>query len=158
MMKKLPIKDYEKYDLKRGVDFIGITTVFFCHDGKGNFVMHKRSNKCRDEIGKWDFGGGAMEFGETFEEAVSREILEEYCTDIMDLKFLGAKNLLRRNGNQNTHWIVLVFAALVDPKKVKIGDPEKMEELGWFTEDDFPSPPHSGLKLVFDVVKDAGII
>lgn len=40
-----------KKDLQRGIDFIGITCVFYCHDGQGNFLMHKRSKNCRDEIG-----------------------------------------------------------------------------------------------------------
>jgi len=144
--------------IKQGIDCIGITTVFFCHDGKGNFVMHKRSEKCRDEIGRWDFGGGAMEFGETFDQAVSREIKEEYTVDVLELKFLGVRNLLRKAASQDSHWIVLIFAALVDPKKVKIGDPEKMAELGWFRKDKLPKPAHSGLKLVFDVIKEAGIV
>jgi hypothetical protein len=46
-----------------GIDYVGITTVFFCHDGKGNFLFHKRSNKCRDEHGRWDLGSGKLEHG-----------------------------------------------------------------------------------------------
>src|SRR5690349_10561187 len=90
-----PDSDYVTTDLKRGVDYIGVSCVFFCHDGKGNYLLNKRSNKCRDEIGNWDPGGGALEFGERPEEAVRREIKEEYCTDIMELEFAGARNVLR---------------------------------------------------------------
>lgn len=121
-------KEYELTDLKRGVDYIGITCVFYCHDGKGNLLLHKRSNKCRDEIGNWDTGGGSMEHGETFEQAVRREVKEEYCVDIIDLKHLGVNNVIRKNGKQKTHWVAVLFAAQVDPKKVKIGEPEKMVE------------------------------
>src|ERR1051325_9102051 len=102
---------YEQMDLKRGVDYIGITVVFFCHDGKGKLLLHKRSNKCRDEIGRWDVGGGAMEFGEEFDEAVKREILEEYGDSPTDLKFIGPYNILRQNGKDKTHWIALLFFA-----------------------------------------------
>ena len=65
-------------DAKRGVDYIGVVCCFFCHDGNGKLLMHKRSKNCRDEIGVWDCGGGAMEFGEDFEQAARREIGEEY--------------------------------------------------------------------------------
>ena len=41
-----------KHDLKRGVNFIGVTCVFVCHDGKGRFLLHKRSKNCRDEQGR----------------------------------------------------------------------------------------------------------
>jgi 8-oxo-dGTP pyrophosphatase MutT (NUDIX family) len=51
-------------DLKRGVDYIGTTVSFIVHDGKGRVLLQKRSQNCRDERGKWDIGGGAVEFGE----------------------------------------------------------------------------------------------
>ncbi len=44
--------------MKRGFDYIGVTCVFYCYDKKGRLLLHKRSNKCRDEIGRWDAGGG----------------------------------------------------------------------------------------------------
>ena len=46
--------------MKKGEDYIGVSVVYFCHDGKGNFVMAKRSENCRDEIGNWDIGGGGL--------------------------------------------------------------------------------------------------
>lgn len=51
--------------MRQGFDYIGVTTVFYCHDGKGNLLLHKRSQTCRDEKGRWDCGGGALKFGET---------------------------------------------------------------------------------------------
>jgi len=85
----ITIKDWEKpeankvasdaTDLKRGIDHIGVTVNFFIHDGDGNVLLQKRSKNCRDEQGKWDIGGGAVEFGEELEEAVAREVKEELC-------------------------------------------------------------------------------
>lgn len=45
-------------NLVKGVDYIGVCVVYFCHDGKGEFVMAKRSSNARDEHGRWDIGGG----------------------------------------------------------------------------------------------------
>jgi len=145
--------NYQQKDLKRGVDFIGVTCVFFCHDGCGNLLLHKRSDKCRDEHQHWDCGGGSMEFGETFEEAVKREIFEEYCVEVSDLKFVTVRNVLRNNNGTPTHWVAVLFAAEVDPTKVKIGDPEKMDELGWFNPDNLPEPLHSQFLIHFELVK-----
>lgn len=139
--------------MKKGVDYIGVTCVFYCHDGMGKFLLHKRSKNCRDEQERWDSGGGAIEHGETFEEAVKRELREEYCTDVLKLSFLGAHNVLRQNKGKKTHWIALLFVAQVDPSKIKIGEPESMDELGWFTKDNLPKPLHSQFSRYFELVK-----
>ena len=50
--------------MEKGIDYIGVGVSFICHDGKGNYLMNKRSKNCRDEHGKWDFGGGAVDFSQ----------------------------------------------------------------------------------------------
>lgn len=147
----------KSFDLRKGVDFIGVTTVFFCHDGKGNLLMHRRSQKCRDEQGKWDTGCGSMEFGETFEQTVKREIKEEYRVVPKELKQIGVFNVLRMNGKVQTHWIKVLFTAKVDPKKVKIGEPEKMEDLRWFPVNKLPRPLHSQLKKDLLLIQKSGL-
>lgn len=151
---KKTLKRIPKAELKKGVDYIGVTCVFFCHDGKGNLLFHKRSQQCRDERGNWDVGGGSLEFGESFEEGVRREIKEEYCCEVLDLKFIGAQNVLRKNhDNKKTHWIALLFMASVDPDKVSIGEPDYMDEISWFSEGNFPEPMHSFFYPCFEQVK-----
>ncbi len=65
-------------NLIKGADFTGVAIVFFCHHGKGNFIMAKRSQNARDEQGKWDIGGGGLDFGISVEETLKKEIKEEY--------------------------------------------------------------------------------
>src|SRR5689334_22753123 len=101
-------QDYKVMDLKRGRDYIGVCCVFYCHDGKGNFLLAKRSQNCRDEIGTWDPGGGSMEFGETPEDTVHREVKEEYGAQIVSLQSAGARNVVRQVEGRTTHWIALV--------------------------------------------------
>ena len=144
--------------MKQGIDYIGITCVFYCHDGKGNLLLHKRSKKCRDENGKWDCGGGAMKFGESFEQTVRREVQEEYKSKIKKLKFVGINNVIRNNNGAKTHWIAILFAAELDPKKVKIGVPEKMDEINWFKPNKLPKLLHSMYLAHLQYVKNAGII
>ncbi len=143
----------KKSDLQRGIDYIGVTVVFYCHDGKGNFLMHKRSKNCRDEIGNWDNGGGALEFGESFEDAARREIKEEYCCEVEELKFVTMYNVLRKNGNKATHWVAILFTAKVDPKKVRVGEPKYMDDIGWFSDKNLPEPLHSQFDICFNLVK-----
>ncbi len=129
--------------MKKGEDYTGITVVHFCHDGKGNFLLNKRSKQCRDEHGCWDPGGGGLEFGDTVEDTLRKELKEEYCTDAVEYEFLGFRDVHRIHGGRKTHWIALDFKVLVDRTKVKNGEPHKFDEIGWFTLKTLPRPLHS---------------
>jgi 8-oxo-dGTP diphosphatase len=145
-------------DAKRGIDFIGVTVPFVVHDGNGRFLLQKRSVNCRDEKGTWDVGGGSMEFGEEWEDAVRREVKEEIGTNPSEVIFLKAYNALRNNEGKRTHWIALVHAAKVNPGKVKINDKDKIDEIGWFNLNNLPKPLHSQMMKSLDAAKKAGII
>lgn len=131
--------------MKKGEDYTGITIVYFCHDGKGNVLLAKRSKDCRDEQGRWDIGGGGLEFGDTVEDTLCKEIKEEYCTEVVDFEFLGYRDVRRVSGGKKTHWVALDFKVLVNPEKVKNGEPHKFDELKWFKVEDFPESLHSQL-------------
>lgn len=140
-------------EMKAGIDYTGICVVFVCHDGKGKILLHKRSGLCRDEQHCWDSGGGQLEFNEGFEEAVRREIREEYCCEAEVVQYARTTNVRRRHDGQATHWVAVVFAVRVDPSQVKIGEPDKMDSIGWFTIENFPKPLHSMLARHIDSAK-----
>lgn len=71
--------------------------------------MAKRKDSARDEYGVWGIGGGALEFGDSVDETLRREIREEYGTDVLDSEFLGFRDVHRSHGGKNTHWIALDF-------------------------------------------------
>ncbi len=129
----------------KGIDYIGLTTTFLCHDGKGHVLMNKRSLNCRDEHGCWDPGGGSIEFGKTAVDNLRKEIAEEYCTTVLDYEFLGYRDVLRTQNGKLTHWLSLDFKVLVDRSKVKNGEPHKLDALEWFTLNKLPEPVHSQL-------------
>lgn len=81
--------------MKKGIDHIGVCVVFYCHDGKGNVLLSKRTKYCRDEHGRWDPGGGGVNFGEPVLRALKREIKEEYATNILKAEFLGVRDVHR---------------------------------------------------------------
>ena len=145
-------------DLRRGIDHIGVACVFFCHDGKGRLLMHKRSTACRDEHGCWDAGGGAIEFGESFEAAVHREVMEEYAVEPQEIQLLDVYDAFRENNGVQTHWVSVAFTVKVDPAQVQIGEPEKMDDLQWFTYDTLPSPVHTMFPRNIPILRKKGII
>ncbi len=140
--------------LREGEDFIGNAVVFACHDGAGDFLFSKRSVNSRDEHGTWDPGGGRIELGDTVEETLRKEIAEEYCTEVLDVEFLGYRDVHREHAGNLTHWITLDFKVLVDRAKVKNGEPHKLDDVRWFKLDALPSPMHSQWPTFYTLYKD----
>ncbi|MSU76218.1 hypothetical protein EXS54_01970 [Patescibacteria group bacterium] len=92
---------------KPGVDYLGVTTAFYCHDGEGNFLFHRRSEQTRDEHGAWDPGSGKYEFLEvdSLEANALKEIDEEYgCKGVIDEQ-LPAHIINREHAGERTQWL-----------------------------------------------------
>jgi 8-oxo-dGTP diphosphatase len=130
-----------------------VSCVFVCHDDAGRILLARRSAGARDEPGAWDCGAGAIEFGETFEAAVTREVTEEYATPPQSITLRGVRNILRTD--PASHWVAVLFAVRVDPNAVRIGEPHKFDELGWFTPGHLPQPQHSQLAATLAVVSSS---
>ncbi|MEV6305214.1 NUDIX domain-containing protein [Actinoplanes sp. NPDC051861] len=125
-----------------------VSCVFVCHDGAGRILLARRSRAARDEPGAWDCGAGALEFGESFEDAVRREVAEEYSVTPREITQLGVRNVIR----PESHWVAIVFAVRVDPEAARIGEPHKFDELGWFSPGDLPAPVHSQLAATLELL------
>ena len=138
----------------KGIDYPGISVVFFCHDGKGNYLLAKRGRNCRDECGRWDTGGGGVEFGENIESVLKQEVKQEYGAEIIKHEFLGFRDIHRQQKRVKTHWVALDFKVLVDPLQVKNGEPHKFDEIGWFKLNSLPNPLHSQLPKAVANYKD----
>lgn len=137
-----------------GLDYIGISTPFYCNDGKGNFLLHKRSQNCRDEKGRWDPGSGQLEHGTSLEQNVLREVMEEYGVAGEIQERLPAHDIFREFNNKKTHWLAIPFFVKVDTSLVRMNEPDKMDEIGWFRLDNLPSPLHTGFTFSFEKYKE----
>ena len=138
---------------KIGIDYVGVTTPFYCVDGKGNILMHKRTKECRDEHGKWDTGSGKLEFNLSLEENVLQEVLEEYGCKGEILEQLPAHDIFREQNGIKTHWIAVPFFIKINPKEVKNGEPHKIEDITWFPINKLPAPLHTGFAYTFNRYK-----
>lgn len=148
-----------KIDLRRGIDHIGVSAVAVIHDGEGRMLLMKRGPGARDEHGRWDVCGGALEFGESIDEALRRELKEELGAEVLDVEFLLAYDAHRvHTDGSPTHWIALVHAVKVDPAKVRIGEPDKIAQIGWFYSHELPEPRHSQFQKSYQPAYDRGIV
>jgi len=144
----------ESKNMKPGIDYIAVATPFYCTDGKGSWLLHKRSKNCRDEQGVWDFGSGKLEFSQTLEESVLREVRDKYGCARKILEKLPAFSHLREQNGMKTHWVAVPFIVKVSSTEVMNGDPEKIDEIKWFTSESLPSPLHSGITAAFEKYKE----
>ena len=139
--------------MQAGIDYPGVAVAFLCHDGDGRYALNKRSENCRDEHGRWDLGSGSIEFGETVEDALVREVREEYSVDIIHQTFLGVRTLLRTHQGTPTHWIGVDYLVQI-PSAIVNGEPHKFDEMAWFPHDALPSPLTSGFPLFLEKYHD----
>ncbi len=55
--------------MKKGIDYIGVGVGAIIFNTDGKVFLARRDRKARSELGKWEFPGGGVEFGETLEHA-----------------------------------------------------------------------------------------
>lgn len=78
-----------------------------------------------------------------------KELGEEYCCRGVIQEALPPHTVIREWEGKGTHWIAFPFFVKINPEEVKIGEPEYMDELGWFRLDNLPTPLHTGFAHLF---------
>jgi len=122
--------------MKKGVDFIGVGVGAIIFNADGAIFLAKRGKEARNESGKWEFPGGSVEFGEELEQALVREIREEFGFDVEVEGLLDVVNHLIPDEKQ--HWVSPSFLCRVKSGTPGIREPHKCEEIGWFALDGIP--------------------
>ncbi len=108
--------------------------VIIIKDGK--VLLGKRKNAHGE--GCWSFPGGHLEFNESWEDCAFRETMEETGITIKNIRFGTVTNDVFQV--ENKHYITIFMLADYDSGEVKIMEPEKCEQWGWFEWDNLPQP------------------
>ena len=116
--------------MKKGIDFIGVGVGAIIIDPDGRVFLARRGREVRNESGKWEFPGGAVEFGETLEQALVREVREEYGFEIDGLELLDVVDHIIPHEKQ--HWVSPTFRCRIARGSPAILEPHKCDEIGWF--------------------------
>jgi 8-oxo-dGTP diphosphatase len=98
--------------------------VFF----KDRFLIIQRSEKAKGEFHYWEFPGGRVEFGETPEEALIREIKEETDLITKPIRPLSTWNFIR---DEYTHLVGITYLCVAEDSKVKLSF--EHEGFSWIT-------------------------
>jgi len=122
--------------MKKGVDHIGVGVGAVILDDQGRVFLAKRGAAARNEPGKWEFPGGAVEFNETLADALKREVYEEYGVEIEVRSLLDVVDHILVEEKQ--HWVSPTFLCRIVRGEPKIREPHKCLAIGWFTLDSIP--------------------
>src|SRR3989344_134687 len=124
---------------KNGVDYIGVSAGAMIFNDKNELFLSKRSQNAKNEKGCWETPGGSVDFGETLEQAVRREIKEEYGVEIEVIEqFPAADHIIPKD---HQHWVATTFLAKIKNGQItKIIELEKCDGIGWFPLDKLPKP------------------
>ncbi|MBI2889082.1 MAG: NUDIX domain-containing protein [Candidatus Liptonbacteria bacterium] len=122
--------------MEPGKDYIGVGCGALIVNDCGETLLLKRKN--RNEIGMWCKPGGAVEYGETVEDAVRREVKEEFGVEIELLESLGFTNQILPA--EKEHWVAFHYLARITKGKPRNCEPDKTKEFGWFPIDKLPEP------------------
>lgn len=115
--------------MKKGVDYIGVGAGAMIFNEEGHVFINKRGPEARNESGKWEFPGGGVEFGETCETAVIREVFEEFNFKIEVVELLEVVNHIIPDENQ--HWVSPSFIAKHISGEPQIMEPTKCTDFKW---------------------------
>lgn len=115
------------------------------NDGKVLLAKRKGSHGS----GMWGSIGGHVKFGETPIEASKREAMEELGIEISNFTFVTCMNLIK----EGKHYLDISFIAEVISGEPKIQELDRIEEIGWYSLDDLPSPLFEPVKVVLESLK-----
>src|ERR1051326_646610 len=127
--------------MKKGIDYIGVGVGAVIFNSRGQVFMSLRGPKSRNEADKWEFPGGGVEFGEKLEDAIVREMREEFGITIGDLELLCVNDHLIPAEKQ--HWVSPAFISKITNGEPKILEAGKHRKIGWFNLKDLDSMPLS---------------
>jgi len=115
-----------------------ISSSVIIYDNKNRILLAQRSSTKKQDPGLWETIGGTIEFGESPEECLKREVKEELGCGIKNTKLFNVYNFVK----DDLQLISIVYLANIDgiPKFNK----DEVRDLRWFSENE-------AMKLKFSV-------
>ena len=121
---------------------VGHDPIFMPASGCGIIKDNKILLQKRTDNGTWAVHGGALELGETFLDAVKREVKEELGIDIINPVFINTysgENMHFFYPNNDEVYVVASFYLVTEYIGEINVDPNEVAEVKWFDIDKLPS-------------------
>jgi 8-oxo-dGTP diphosphatase len=136
-----------------GRDFVGVGVGALVFGADSLVFLGRRGPGARNEVGRWEFPGGTVRFGETLAAAVVREFREEFGMTVEVTAPLGvADHILPAEGQ---HWVSASFTAEHVGGEPVIRERDKCTQIGWFALDALPADLSEASRQTLRAYQDA---
>lgn len=131
---------------------VGVGVIILSED---KILLGHRVNNYHDTGGiyepdSWTLPGGKQEYDETIIQCAKRETKEETNLDISDIFVFTAEDDI----SSNRHFVTIQCVAKSFAGKIKIMEPDKIDEWRWFKLSELPdniySPSKKGIKAYLE--------
>lgn len=120
--------------MKIGKDYIGVGVGAVIINNNNEILLLLRTKE--PEAGYWTIPGGTVEFFETIESAIIREVEEELNINVNILELLCVTNHIVTN--EGLHWVAPAFLVKVVGGIPTNMEPDKHLEMKWFSVNNLP--------------------
>ncbi|KOP69657.1 DNA mismatch repair protein MutT [Lysinibacillus sp. FJAT-14745] len=111
---------------------VGVGAVIIDESNKILLVLRKKA----PEAGCWSLPGGKVDYMETIENAIIREIKEELGVDIEITQLVCVTNHIIHL--EDIHYVAPTFAARITNGEVQNREPHALEKVKWFSINEIP--------------------
>ena len=112
-----------------------IVAIGLARDAQGKTLLQKRVDPLIPTAdGKWEFPGGRVDFGESPEETIKREFVEEVGCEIEIVRLLPSvqSTIWKRSDGDSQHVLVVCYEVRLARGLPRPVD-KKVSEVGWFS-------------------------
>lgn len=114
----------------------------------GKFLLGKRKSSHGD--GEYASPGGHLEYMESIEDCVKREVMEETGGEVENIKFLRLYNM---KAYAPKHYIDICVTCDWKGGQPKVIEPEKCESWDWYDLDNLPQPLFRSWHTIIEALK-----
>lgn len=118
--------------INNNIPRVGVGAAIIDDNRRILLVLRKKA----PEAGCWSLPGGKVDYMETIEDTVIREIKEELNIDIVIDCLLCVTNHIVQA--ENVHWVAPTFIAHISSGEVQNLEPHALEKVEWFPIDELP--------------------
>ena len=113
----------------------------------GKFLMGKRLGK--HGAGQYAWPGGHLEYMESIQDCVEREVFEETGIKVKNIRFLRLLNMKA----YEKHYVDIAMVADWESGEPELKEPEKCESWDWYDLDHLPEPVFAAVPSYFEALK-----